>query len=267
MRLRCLRYHYNLEYRLGQRNSSSKCPRHGSHNNGIRGTCCPHRRPNYDSHATGHSHPGWTVSVQKSDTAKPNLTSHTNIHNSRLALTRQGGTLPSTALWTVRHDLTEKDGILFKGSQAVALTVLCRSVPESTHDGHFGRVKCLERAKNSVYWLGYLHDIENKVARCSRCQEGRNENPRLPYTPHPIPLYPYQKIGMDMFELNGLLHLLSVDYFSKWITVTKLNYTRCRDIIETVDEQFANSGIPKEVISDNGPQFACADFRRLAPIH
>ena len=145
-------------------------------------------------------------------------------------------------------------------------TSLRRSVLESIHDGHFGIVKCLERsqAKNSVYWPWYVHDIEDKVASCSRCQEGRNENPRLPYTPHPIPLYPYQKVGMDMFELDGIPYLLSVDYYSKWIVVTKLDYTRSRDIMKTMYEQFANFGVPEEVISDNGPQFACADFRRLA---
>ncbi len=82
-----------------------------------------------------------------------------------------------------------------------------------------------------------MHDIEDKVVNCSRCQEGRNENPRVPYTPHPIPRYPYQKVGMDMFELEGIPYLLSVDYYSKWITVIKLDYTRSGDIIKDVDEQ------------------------------
>ncbi|XP_062511321.1 uncharacterized protein K02A2.6-like [Corticium candelabrum] len=66
-----------------------------------------------------------------------------------------------------------------------------------------------------------------------------------------------------MFELDGIPYLLSVDYYSKWITVTKLDYTRSLDIIKAVDKQFANFGVPEEVISDNGPQFACPDFRRL----
>ena len=57
----------------------------------------------------------------------------------------------------------------------------------------------------------------------------------------------------DMFELDGIPYLLSVDYYSKWITVTKLDYTRSCDIIKAVDEQFANFGVPEEVISDNGP--------------
>ena len=90
------------------------------------------------------------------------------------------------------------------------------------------------------------------------------QNPRLPYTPHLIPLDPNQKVVKDMFELDWKAYLLSVDYYSKWIIVIKLDYTRSRDIIETVDKQFANFGVPEEVISDNGPQFTCADFLRLA---
>ena len=70
----------------GQKHGTSRCPKQGPHNNGIRGTCGPHRRPNFDSHATGNSHPSGTVSVQRSNTTRSNLTSHTNIRNSRLAL-------------------------------------------------------------------------------------------------------------------------------------------------------------------------------------
>ena len=143
-------------------------------------------------------------------------------------------------------------------------TALRRTVLDSIHDGHFGIVKCLERAKNSVYWPGYIHDIQDKVASCRRCQEGRNENPRLPYEPHPVPFYPYQKVGMDLFELDGKTYLMSVDYYSKWITIINLDHTKSRDVIEAVDEQFANFGIPEEVISNNGPQFACTDFRSFA---
>ena len=165
---------------------------------------------------------------------------------------------PVRPFWTV-HDLTEAEGIIFKGSQAVVPAALPQTVLDSIHDGHFGIVKCLERAKNSVYWPGYVHDIQDKVASCSRCQEGRNENPRLPYEPHPVPFYPYQ-VRMDLFEWEGNTYLLSVDYYSKWISITKLDYTRSLDVIEVVDEQFATFDIPEEVISDNGPQFTYTDF-------
>ena len=264
MRLRGLRYHYNLEYRPGRdmvlADTLSRAP-------------------------TATEYDGHTALTEEQISTVLQQTIPTPVGQARCReATRQDPTLqairtymttgwPSLRkavpgivrpFWTVRHDLTEKDDIIFKGSQAVVPTALRRTVLDSIHDGHFGIVKCLERAKNSVYWPGYIHDIQDKVASCSRCQEGRNENPRLPYEPHQVPFYPYQKVGMDLFELDGKTYLMSVDYYSKWITITNLDHTKSRDVIEAVDEQFANFGIPEEVISDNGPQFACTDFRSFA---
>lgn len=51
-------------------------------------------------------------------------------------------------IWGVWHDLTKKDGMLFKGSQAVVLLSLRGTVLSSIHDGHLGIGKCMERAKN-----------------------------------------------------------------------------------------------------------------------
>ena len=60
---------------------------------------------------------------------------------------------PVRPYWTVRHDLTEKDGILFKGSQAVVPTTLRLSVLESIHDGYFGIMKSLVRTSQELSLL------------------------------------------------------------------------------------------------------------------
>jgi hypothetical protein len=51
---------------------------------------------------------------------------------------------PVRAYWEVRYALTEKDDILLKGNQAVVPVTLRKQVMNSIHDGHFGIVKCLE---------------------------------------------------------------------------------------------------------------------------
>ena len=143
MRLRCLRYHYNLQYRPGRdmvlaalSRASQQCYKRDMRTS---------QKTKFRQSGNRQFPPQWDSLGAEKQHNKTHLTSHTKIRNSRLA------TWPSTAFWTVRHNLTEKHGIVFKGSQAVVPTALRRSVPESIHDGHFGIVKCLERAKNSVY--------------------------------------------------------------------------------------------------------------------
>lgn len=165
--------------------------------------------------------------------------------------------------WNVRHDLTEKEGIILKGCQAVVPTTLRNKVMASIHEGHGGIVKSIERAKTTVYWPGYINDLKDMVESCSKCQEHRRANPQLPPHPHEVPEYPFQKIGTDLFELEGIKYLLTVDYFSRWPTLDRLDNTRTSDVMQALNRQFANYGIPETLFSDNGPQFANREFREF----
>ena len=85
-----------------------------------------------------------------------------------------------------------------------------------------------------------------------------------PYTPPDVPLYPFQAIGTDLFELHGTHYLLTVDYYSKWVNISLLTSTRAADVIMALDSQFADYGIPEVVYSDNGPQYANSEFSQFA---
>jgi transposase InsO family protein len=66
---------------------------------------------------------------------------------------------------------------------------------------------------------------------------------------------------MDLFDFQGVNYLVTVDYYSKWVTIDKMNSTRAINIITVVDWHFANYGIPQTLFSDNGPQFASAEVQ------
>ena len=69
---------------------------------------------------------------------------------------------------------------------------------------------------------------------------------------------------MDLFELNGKLYLVIVDYYSRWIEFRKLTSLTSEHTIVVMKEVFATHGIPDVIMSDNGPQFSAKAFAQFA---
>ena len=79
--------------------------------------------------------------------------------------------------------------------------------------------KCKSRARQVVIWPGLARDIENLVSRCSVCSKLQVENRKEPLKPHEISDRPWQKVGVDVFELFGRDYSCIVDYYSKFLEI------------------------------------------------
>lgn len=73
-----------------------------------------------------------------------------------------------------------------------------------------------------------------------------------------------KKIGTDIFYHSGSAFLLCVDYFSKYIELKLLRDTTSCGVIREMKSIFARHGIADIVVSDNGPQYASAEFSGFA---
>ena len=75
------------------------------------------------------------------------------------------------------------------------------------------------------------------------------------------------KVGADLFELQGQHYLLHVDYYSNLFELTRLgSNTRATCVIGAMRSQFARHGSPELLVSDNGPQFSCSEFRTFTQL-
>lgn len=79
----------------------------------------------------------------------------------------------------------------------------------------------------------------------------------------PLPQLPLQKVATDLFEWKQM-YLLIVDCYSWYIEIVCLKGATAEEVIIHTKITFARHGIPKVVISDNGPQFSLGAYHQFA---
>ena len=194
MRLRCLRYQFHLEQRPGKdmivADALSRLP--------LGTVCTDHDALTEEKFAATikQTIPTPLGRERCREATSKDPTMKTIIHHIQNGWpsTRKLASGPVKPFWTVRHDLTMKDGMVFKTQQAVAPVILHKTILQSIHDGHSGIVKCIEKAKQSVYFPGYVNEIKDMVASCSVCPEHQKSNPLPDLHPTEVPKYPFQSV-------------------------------------------------------------------------
>ncbi len=103
--------------------------------------------------------------------------------------------------WKDRNYLSVGNNLLMYGQRIVIPQSLRSSTLEKIHSGHQGMERCKARAATAVWWPGINKEIVNKVQQCPEC--AKNQVPaKEPLISTPLPDYPWQMAGVDLFELK-----------------------------------------------------------------
>ena len=162
--------------------------------------------------------------------------------------------------WQYKEEFSFIDGLLFRGTRLVIPKSLRGDYLDRLHFGHLGETKCKARANETIFWPGINHDIINIVSSCHTCAKHRAQNQREPLLPHPEPLFPYQRVGLDLFSCFSQDYLILVDYYSSYPEIVKLTSTKTCAILNALKPIFARWGKPETLISDNAPQLVSDEF-------
>ena len=117
-----------------------------------------------------------------------------------------------------------------KGSRLVIPNSLRQEMLEKLHSSHQGVTKCRQRAKSVVWWPRVSKELEEFVTNCHACAQHRFQ-PAEPLIPSALPEHPWQRIASDLFEWKQHSYPLIVDYYSRFIEVTKLTTTSAEEVI------------------------------------
>ena len=166
--------------------------------------------------------------------------------------------------WDARDELSTLDGIIYKGMKITVPPSMRGDMLRLIHETHLGIVKSKQRARDSLYWPGMSSQVEEMISSCTECQSYGSDQVKQPLLPIPIPTLPWMQVASDIFHYEGNNYILSVDYYSKYIEVSRLEDLSCQKTVEALKEHFSRQGIPEKLITDNGPQYSSIEFAQFA---
>ena len=156
---------------------------------------------------------------------------------------------------------------MYKGLKLIIPENLCKEMLTLIHETHLGIVKCKIRAREFMYWPGMMSDIQDIVEKCEICtvnnKKTNNKEP-MSMIGSELPDRPSSKLAADLLQYKGEHYLLTVDYFSKWPEIDKLDELNSSNVICYFKKHISRFGYIDKLITNNGPQFASGDFAKYA---
>ena len=178
---------------------------------------------------------------------------------------RREADIDTLSFYTVRDEIVYNHGLLLKGTRIIVPKSMQAELKRQIHIGHVGIESCLRRARQAVYWPGMSAEIKDMISNCSTCITHRNKQQSESLMRHEIPNAPWLKVASDIFTIFGSDYIIIVDYFSKFAEVSKVvKPSDTAAIIKQTKKIFSRHGIPKQLFSDNGPQYASKEFKEFA---
>ena len=176
--------------------------------------------------------------------------------------------------WNHRNELSVEYNCLIWGKRVVVPLKLRNKVLKELHCSHYGVDRMKSIARSYVWWPSLDQEIERTVKSCSQCQSLQAAHPEAPLHPGIWPWQPWDRIHVDF---AGPFFFVVIDPHSKWPEVIELHSTTTQTTITEL-RLFSMYGIPRQLVSDNGPRFTSTEFQdfikgngikhiRLAPYH
>lgn len=139
--------------------------------------------------------------------------------------------------------------------------------------GHLGTEKTTQRVLQRFYWPGVHRAVEDYCKSCPDCQlTAPMTHFRSPLVPLPIIEVPFDRIAMDLVgplvkSSRGFQYILVVlDYATRYPEAIPLRNTSSKSIAKELFNMFTRTGIPKEILTDQGTPFMSKVTKELCKL-
>ena len=174
------------------------------------------------------------------------------------------------------QDFVWGDGLLFQvttnqleeETMLLALPSPLRAqVMETAHEGmgHMGFKRVLALIKKKFIWPGMTVNIRAHCESCQVCQKSKRQNARkAPLMLNPVLSEPFESIAFDLVgpmdpgQGGARFILTAICMASRWPDAIPLRTVTAEDVAEGMFAVFSRTGIPLQILTDQGPQFLSA---------
>lgn len=100
------------------------------------------------------------------------------------------------------------------------------------------------------------------IKDCLLCQANRQDPSKGELTSWPIATRPWDRIHIDFLgPIQAKMYLIITDAYKEWVKVFAMSTTTSVRIEQRFREVFARFGLPRVVVSNNGPQFVLENLK------
>ena len=119
-------------------------------------------------------------------------------------------------------------------------------------------------ARQYVWWPGIYKGVEDRVKACVTCQESHKAPPQAPLHPWEWPEKPWERIHADYAgSFTGSMILIIINAHLIWMEVYPTGSSLSQITMEKIRLCFASLGIPKQLVTDNGPYFISKNSKQF----
>ena len=124
--------------------------------------------------------------------------------------------------WNIKETISVCDDLLLRNDNLIVPSSLREEMLSQIPNSHLGIEKCKGRARDVLFWPRMNQQIADMVSKCNTCNMYRNSQAKEPLKCHELHERPWQKIAVDLFELDKQEYVVMVDYYSKFFEVSHL---------------------------------------------
>src|SRR4029434_1475738 len=163
-----------------------------------------------------------------------------------------------------RHELAVMNECIVRGTHRLLVPEsLQKRLIDIAHETHQGIVRTKQRLRELYWWPKMDCHIETMIKNCTTCRQNEKSTVThdAPLQPVPLPSAAWEKVSVDIvgtYEIappDCIFAITMIDYYSKWREVAFTPRADTATIIQFLATVFSREGNPKDLISDNGPQF------------
>ncbi|KAL8454859.1 hypothetical protein Emed_000010 [Eimeria media] len=143
----------------------------------------------------------------------------------------------------------------------------------SYYGGHFGLHETRARLAERYWWPSLRRDVKMFMRKCVLCMAHTHDPRRWKWLSLPIGT-PFELVAMDLYgpltvtETGNAYILVFIDHHIRWVELVPLKQPTASTLAGAFFASWISRwGVPRAILSDNGPQFTAELLRHLCHVY